>query len=292
MESFDDSGLSFTFRDNVHPYKDTKSDLYLCEMLHQVNRLPNFAGKLPALLARKEAVGVGRRFELYTAETCAEFHQLLCGLLSYSPEALNLLQATREVVKQQIGKDKQSSQSHTKRKKNSNSKQAVLGTTPEDLTRALDIAVCFGRYLHALVQSRALETHLRVLEHSRKLKQPGNVGCGDGEEPDEDLRNIYAQTRQNNIPLWEVYMNWLKLLVAHFDAVDILHRHVIGKHFSYSGVIIRVFPPPPVTTNLLRWRDLLRSTYFPDSPKSGTGASASVQLSNEDIITFLEKSME
>lgn len=88
-------------------------------------------------------------------------------------------------------------------------------------------------------------------------------------------------------------MNWLKLLVAHFNAIDILHHHVIGKQFTgYSGVIIRVFPPPPVTRHLLSWRDLLQSKDFPDSPKSGAGASISVKLSNEDIIMFLEKSKE
>jgi DNA repair ATPase RecN len=37
---------------------------------------------------------------------------------------------------------------------------------------------------------------------------------------------------------------------------------------------------------------LLQSTYFPDGPKSETAASAFVQLSNENIIAFLEKSME
>jgi hypothetical protein len=251
---------------------------------------------------------VGKPFELYTAETCADFHQLLCGLLLYFPEALNFLQATGEAVKQQTRKDEQaadseqSSQDIRKAKRNRNPNQPAVGTTPEDFTGCLDVATCFGCWLHALVQSCALEAHLRVLEHSRKLRQPGNVGCGggDGEEPDVELQGIYVQSHQNDwgqeikIPLWEAYMNWLKLLVAHFDSIDILHRHVVGTHFTgYSGIIIRAFPPPPVTKHLLRWRDLLRSdSYFPDSPKSGTGASASVQLSNENIITFLEKSME
>jgi hypothetical protein len=300
MESFDGSDLSFEFRDNVYSHKDTKSDLYLCEILDHINGLPDFAGTVPALLARKEVVGLGRPFELYTAETCAEFHQLLCRLLLYFPEALNILQATREAVKQAADSGR-SSQSHRKSNKNRHPTQAALGTTPEDFTHALDAAVCFGRWLHALVQSRALEAHLRVLEHSGKLRKPGKVGRGGGgaEEPDVDLQGVYVKTRQNDggqeikIPLWESYMNWLKLLVAHFDAIDILHRHVIGKHFTgYSGVIIRVFPPPPVTRHLLGWRDLLRSACFPDSPKSGTGTSASVELSNENIITFLEKSME
>jgi hypothetical protein len=146
----------------------------------------------------------------------------------------------------------------------------------------------------------SIKAHLRVLEHSGKLLRPEKVGGdGDGEEPDADLQGVYAQTCQNDggqeikIPLWESYMNWLKLLVAHFDAIDILYRHVIGTHFTgYSGVIIKVFPPPPVSRHLLSWKDLLRSKDFPDSQKSGAGASAFVELSNEDIITFLEKSKE
>ena len=141
---------------------------------------------------------------------------------------------------------------------------------------------------------------MRVLEHLGKLLRPEKVGGGGGgEEPDADLQGVYAETRQNDrgqeieIPLWESYMNYLKLLVAHFDAIDILHRYVVGTHFTgYSGVIIKVFPPPPVTRHLLSWKDLLRSKDFPDSPKSGAGASASDELSNEDIITFLEKSKE
>lgn len=167
MESFHGSDLSFKFRNDVYPEKYTKSDLYLREILDHINGLPDFTGKLPALLARKAAVGLGRPsrlFELYTAETCAEFHWLLCRLLLYFRKALNALQATREAVD-----SGRSSQSRRKPKKNRNPKHAAQGTTLEDFTQALDTAVCFGRWLHALVQSRALEAHLRVLEHSGTL---------------------------------------------------------------------------------------------------------------------------
>jgi alpha-D-ribose 1-methylphosphonate 5-triphosphate synthase subunit PhnH len=68
----------------------------------------------------------------------------------------------------------------------------MLGTTLENFTCALDIAICFGCHLHALVQSHVLETHLKVLEHSEKLQQLENIEHGNGEKPDEDLQSIVA----------------------------------------------------------------------------------------------------
>ncbi|KAF8231450.1 hypothetical protein L208DRAFT_1469706 [Tricholoma matsutake] len=193
------------------------------------------------------------------------------GYATFDLKALNALQATQEAVNQAVDSG-WSSQSHRKPKKNRNPKHAMQGTTLEDVPQALDTA---------LLQAEKVG------------------GGGDGKEPDADLQGVYAQTHQNNggqeikIPLWESYMNPLKLLVSHFNAIDILHCHVNGTHFTgYSGVIIKVFPPPPITRHLLSWKDLLWSKDFPDSPKSGAGASASVKLSNEDIITFLEKLKE
>lgn len=83
IKTFHGSDLSFKFRNDVYPEKHTKSDVYLCEILDDINRLPDFAGILAALLARKAAVGLGRPFELYTAGSSAEFHWLFCRLLLF-----------------------------------------------------------------------------------------------------------------------------------------------------------------------------------------------------------------
>lgn len=210
-----------------------------------------FPDKITTLSQRCEATPEAARNQLYTADTCAQFHWLLCTLLrSFQGQLERLLSSA----------------------------------THHDFCEILGSVAFFGRSLRILARSGAVESHLKAIEPKLLLNGGKGRGRADEEEqdPDIELQSVQPSASKNSlkIPLWQSYKDWLTLMIAHLDAAGMLHKYVTGEHFPFQGVAINVIPPPFVTDALLPWEDLLQSPHFPQSGHS---------VLNEDIIMFLRK---
>jgi hypothetical protein len=95
------------------------------------------------------------------------------------------------------------------------------------------------------------------------------------------------------MPLWKSYKDWLRLMVVHFDAVEILNSYITGPHFNHDTISIKILMPPPVGGAMLPWQVLLKdSNHFPtECAPSARSALDVLDVSpptNDDILKFLE----
>jgi hypothetical protein len=167
----------------------------------------------------------------------------------------------------------------------------MLQSSPESKFEAhLSIVALIGNGLRLLSRSAAIESHMRAIEPSLRKLQAQVVTKRDDEqeEPDTELQSVQPSTHRGDqtLPLWMSYLEWLMLMVVHFDAVEIIHGFTSTPTFRdhYQGVSITIASPPYVTKQQLPWEQLLRSTHFP-SPTSG-------EICNEDIIGFLKEGLK
>ncbi|KIJ90290.1 hypothetical protein K443DRAFT_53923, partial [Laccaria amethystina LaAM-08-1] len=82
--------------------------------------------------------------------------------------------------------------------------------------------------------------------------------------------------------LQKSYTAWLRLMVAHFDATEIVVRAMIKLQFNMVSVTILVAPATDET--LLPWRKLFSHPYLPNI---NPGSDRDVP-SLDDICVFLE----
>ena len=98
------------------------------------------------------------------------------------------------------------------------------------------------------------------IEGNKGLKVDQGAGAIEGDEGNDDVELQSIQPSKSL--LWMSYRDWLKLIVAHMDAVAILSTHVCGNTFPYTGISIEIIPPQPVSSTLLSWKTLLQSRHF------------------------------
>ncbi len=251
---------SFEFKD-AYPGGESPDDALYNYIPYLAKVYPD---KIPNLHELCKSTADDRSARLYTAGTCTEFHWLLRQLLEMFEDQLKNV--------------------HINRLKD-----------PKNFLSLLDGPILFGNALWAISRSGAIESHLKAIEdkllslHGTADEGQDRSGAGEGEingsdaegdEIDADHQDVQPFTYRgdNKVPLWMSYRDWLRLMVVHFDAVAIIHRHVTSKYFPYEGVSLRVIVPPPVDDKLLPWEELLRSQHFP-----GEGRT-------EEIIKFLKDS--
>jgi hypothetical protein len=274
---------SFTF---VDAYPKESTDELLWKHIRGLATAV-FPGEFKNLLNLRNSIPAGSPRRLYTAETCHEFHSLLCRLLESFEKELTNLTSSRD---------------------------------PTTFSSDLEAAALVGRALWSLIRSGAFESHMHAIR--RQLQDTikasflaresdgsdssdgshggeghgnegaeghGNDGGEDGSEGDDsydsgdiELRGVQPYTHQNDkvIPLWKSVKDWLLLMVAHLDAVEIIHRYVKSDNFTFDDVSIRVIPAPPVSKELLPWDKLLGSDYFPEDTSEGP--------STQEIIKFFK----
>src|SRR6266567_1047044 len=237
--------------------------------------LRNIGTKIPKLTMQANALDEGKPVYLYTEDTCAEFHTLFLELLRNFLTSLDVLEKARG--------------------------------DPEGLTKgsekfegAVGNVMFSGYALEKLAKGAALQMHLQTIAH---LLRAWNIGAQtpvpapeeEQEEPDEELKAVqpFVSIEGNQTPLWKSYGDWLGLLVAHFDAVDILVGYITGPEFQHSTISIQILVAPPMDQDLLPWRELFTdSTLFPtetvwDPPSDKPNAA----ITNADIHKFLNKAV-
>ena len=105
---------------------------------------------------------------------------------------------------------------------------------------------------------------------------------GDGEECDEELGEIQPALLQRGA-LAKSYTAWLRLMVAHFDATEIVVHYLQKIHCHTVSVDILLAPATDQT--LLPWQDLFSGQYLPNRD---SGSSRDIP-SHNDICLFLEE---
>jgi hypothetical protein len=236
-----------------------------CTQMNSIVKTP-----LPNLHKQSVAAIAGKPFEVYTNDTCSEFHALLLELLHLFEVNLAKLVTCRSAIHQ--GEP-----------------------MPASFESSLGNVVAIGDALECIARGSAIEAHFRTIESSlvdhrrHSVVQQGTKASNEGEtglEPD----TLHVQVQPYAIgeggqvaPLWMSYRDWLRLMVAHVEAVTIVSGHV-GRRLPdvTKSVSIQILAPPCSGGTMLTWTALLRSEHFPASGYTDTH-------STEDIIAFLER---
>ena len=220
-------------------------------------------GKIPNLIKQAELVRDKKEEWLYTKETCIEFHAVLVSLINDFTASLVALQHIDHKGKPTKG--------------NKEFRFHVART------------IVSGYMLQRLAKGAALKMHLdNISPLLKRYHFQTSMSTQQPEECDEDIEAVRASVRKGE-PLATAYLDWFRLLVVHFDAVDILAAYVAGKSFPFKDISISIMVPPHLTQELLPWRDLfVESTLptpadtIPDVPKA----------TNDDILLFLNEALQ
>ena len=205
-------------------------------------------------------------FQLYTNETCTEFHHLLLELLD---RFNNTLDALTTLDKDEAAKD-------------SDQGNKLFNRNVGDLHR-------YAYGLLRLSRGLAFQMHLENIKSS--LVDPRRSAAGASieehdEEPDreleEELEAIPRAGSDAEKALLESYIAWLRLVVGHFDAAEILARYVTSSHFQYSSISVDILLSPPTDSALLPWSQLFTHNFLPST-------RTLYPTSNDEIFSFLEK---
>ena len=201
----------------------------------------------PNLFEQAQAAADGKPFEAYTERTQEEFHAFFCGFLEQFDTSLNTLANYPDSNGQ--------------------------GESYQDLLEKATIA---GFGLSLLAGSAAIGRHMQSIGLELR-RNDGATARNDDEEEDEDLLSVQPT---DEAPLWQSYVDWLKLMVVHFNAAHILSKYVGDQMSQYDRFAIKILAPPTPNDIILPWHCLLDSEHFPAS----TGGDAT---SNASIVEFL-----
>jgi hypothetical protein len=212
-------------------------------------------------------------FQLYTSETCNEFHNLVVELLNSFKSSCSSLAKSK------------------------------------DFNNTVLITLVLGHALLRIARGSAIEMHLqniatllddhRNTEISMPMPDLTVDVENEDEELDEELDGVLDEVLdeellpiQSNItdqgcpmPLWKTYRDWMRLMVVHFDAANILTAYAVSQnsHPNSKTISFKILVTPRVDEAFLPWSDLLNDPHlFPAADASGQHAS------NEDILRFLE----
>ena len=186
--------------------------------------------------------------ELYTDDTRTEFHGLLLFLLRRFQDILNILVPDKN------------SDHH--------------GLQPSKFKEAVEQLNYYAYALLRLARGRAFRMHVENIEDllddpragaSTDERNEGHDNAPDKEQ-EEDFDVLPPQKSKS-------YVAWLRLIVAHFDAVEILARFVTTN--SYRSISIQILVSPSTSSEQLHWRELFTKKH----------------LKNNTVFEFLEKGL-
>ena len=182
-----------------------------------------------------ESLMLSEAIELYTNDTRTEFHELLLLLLHRFEHVLNLLVPYKNPSDSDL--------------------------QPSEFKEAVEQLNYYALALLRLARGRAFRMHLENVGHL--LDDPRHTSAGAStddhieehdnardEEQEEDFDGVLPPQKLKS------YVAWLRLIVAHFDAVEILARFVELNFPPYRSISIQVLVPPSTSPDKLDWREL------------------------------------
>ena len=245
-------------------YLDDRQFLGWVHNLARRNR--GFRDTYPKIVHQAMLAVENEPFQLFTEDTYKEFHHLLIDFL-------------------------EKFQGHLTKLSDSCS---PTNLPTQDFKRHLGSVFLFGRGLQHLSRTLALRRYLKNFRLQDFLAESleQDEECENPDERDEELQAVRpfvtAEDSEGKvvgqIPLWQSYDNWLRLLVAHFDAVEILSRHFDRLPHLRQTLSLNILVAPVVDKALLPWRDLLNSRHFPP-------ATLPCVITTDEIRQFLHKAL-
>lgn len=246
--------------ESISQSQQTNDKLLLASLL-----LLDLSVDFPALTEQATRAEAGKPYVLYTKNTCWEFHQLLVKLLESFKEAVEGLSTSRgKPAKREAGSP--GFQEHLKK------------------------AISYGYALLRLAQGSAISKHLKNLspsltDHRRQGREIPTMAKEDSEamdstmtDDDQDMDLLHIQPDDQPQSVWKSYLEWLMLILAYFNAVEILVQFVGSPHHDALSISIKILISPRVGQDKLKWKELLKNPkYFPDGP----------EMNNEAIIKNL-----
>jgi hypothetical protein len=234
------------------------------------------AAKFPNLFHQATLIERNKDNKLYTKETHLEFHTMLLSRIKDFKKSLLDLKGFKRTA------------------------DPPTKGTPE-FQKAVLRAAASGYMLQKLTKSAALKMHLNTIAPFLKRDNPTSSskpfwpqGPGENlEERDEDIEAVCESAKKGD-SLAESYLNWLKLLIAHFDAISILVGYVTGPEFKYNAISIELVVPPRLEPTILSWRSLLSdATLFPTTTIPNIRLpNVNYYVSNDALIEFLAGAVE
>ena len=211
-------------------------------------------------------------FQLYTQDTCMEFHGLLMTFLLGFQSSLKALEKYWKNL-------------------------TAPTLSCQDFKDTVERIMIFGYAIHSLTRGAALPMHLKNITHflrslnlSNKITMP-MPAPGEEEEPDEELKAVqpFVQVDGIKTPLWLSYLDWFQLMVAHFNAADILITYVKGPSFIHHSISIQILDAPPVDQRLLTLKELLTDLTLSGFPTMTSTPESQANITNTEILKFLNK---
>jgi hypothetical protein len=192
-------------------------------------------------------------FQLYTSETCTEFHNLVVGLL------VKFKQSCFSLAKEKGDKFR---------------------------NKVITMIVC-GHTLLRIARGRAFEMHLQNIaplleDHRTEISMPN---FPEDDVVNEELLPVLSSITDTGqpIPLWKTYRDWMQLMVVYFDAAKILTTYATSQSHPFKAVSFKILATPPVDDRFLPYHELLNdSLLFPVADASGK------PVKNEEILKFLD----
>jgi hypothetical protein len=259
--------------------EETKNDHLLLKFLFLAIRKDWFPFPTPKLMEQATLAEKGDPFKLYSEDTHVEFHKLLCHLLNQFRVFLDLLSAKDDVPTEGSERFKEKLVS-----------VMLYGYALQKMAR--------GSALPMLLKNITplLEDHLQadvqtIMSGPKMGMEEGGIKTEHrelGYECDEELEAVQPSVVREKglpMPLWKSYIDWLRLMVVQFDAVDILVKYVTGLEFPYRSISIQRLVSPPVDNTLLPWQELFTNPeLFPTKNEQGNYSTKS----NDEILEFLQ----
>ena len=206
--------------------------------------------------------------ELYTKDTCQEFHQILCELLNSFLLSLKALKALQKP------------------------KRFTFDQTVRQV-------VIYGEALQMMAGGVAIQRHFQVVEeelilsHHQRARDIANQAATLPEEEEEtkcehddvELQSVqpFAIRDGNALTMSKAAKHWLKLMVVQFDAIKIVDAYYEAA--AMTKVTIKIIQPPPLDDKMLTWKDLLQDAKY-IKPKN------KLSPTSESIVKFLEQQLD
>ena len=220
--------------------------------------------KIPNLEMMAQAAEKGEPFKLYNKDTCMELHELLIEFLDSFHKSLVTLEGLQKLEVQK-GKD------HANVAKIKTQLQNVLA---------------FGQALRGIARGSAIKEHFKTF--APFLAVNSGTFWRVAHEPNDDGEFFLLKPHSTfgySEPLqpWRSFLDWLRLMVHHIDAMDVLDLFLINFDLiSTTDLSIKILYPPKPDDNMLPWDELLANEeYFPPIPHSHNQPSA------DKLIEFL-----
>jgi hypothetical protein len=184
----------------------------------------------------------------------------------------------------------------------------------KDAKELISKVIWYGHLLQKLCAGAALRMYLESINESLSdlLYQPAPrrrfsfkevsrsgldtaVEVADAEELEADdgdfeVAQDSEESAVEHLRASQICLRWLKLLIAQFDAANILMRHINLP--SFPDISIKILRNPPGRRSLMPWKVLLSNPkYFPKQPTRDQVPDTGRDRDNANIISSLERAI-